>query len=418
MAGPGIRYWELATALAPRHDVTLVAPGHVDLQAHGFRVLPRGRRLDAGTIGRCDAVVCQQVSPMVLDLARRGGARLIYDAYDPVLLENLELQRSAAPRRRRAILDGLRADLGYALRHADAVACSSEKQRDLWLGAAMAVGAITPERYDRDPSLRGFIDVVPFGVQNADPAAGSPGPRRLFGLGDDDPVLLWGGGIWDWFDPLTPIRAVARLAGRRPPVRLVFMGTRHPNPAFGEMPMVRTARALAVELGVLDSRVFFNDGWVPYDQRPAWFLDADLGVSAHFDHLETRFSFRTRMLDYIWAGLPIVATEGDPFADLIVDRDLGAVVGYQDAAAFAAAVAGLLDDPGRRRTITSNLRVARAAMSWDASAAVLERLLGGVDERTPAGGTDSAMYWVRRVRTVLARDGVGATARRILRRGT
>ena len=415
MAGPGIRYWELATALAPRHDVTLVAPGHVDLPAQDFRVLPQGRRLDAA-VGRGDAVICQQLTPTLVALARRSGARLIYDAYDPVLLENLELQRTAPPRRRRVIVDSLRADLAYALRHADAVACSSEKQRDLWIGAAMAVGAITPGRYDRDPSLRGFIDVVPFGVQDADPTAASPGPRQLFGLSKDDRVLLWGGGIWDWFDPLTPIRAVARLAARSPAVRLVFMGTRHPNPAFGEMPMVRTARALAAELGILDSSVFFNDGWVPYQERPGWLLDADLGVSAHFDHLETRFSFRTRMLDYIWAGLPIVATEGDPFAELITDRDLGAVVPYEDAPAFATALAGLLDDPRRREAITSNLRVARAAMSWDASAAVLERLVAAPGDRGPASGAGAARYWARRLSTLLIRDGVGGTARRVLRR--
>jgi hypothetical protein len=42
-----------------------------------------------------------------------------------------------------------------------------------------------------------------------------------------------------------------------------------------------------------------------------------VGVSTHRDHLETRLSFRTRMLDYIWAGLPIVCTDGDHFASLV-----------------------------------------------------------------------------------------------------
>src|SRR5664280_3299763 len=46
----------------------------------------------------------------------------------------------------------------------------------------------------------------------------------------------------------------------------------------------------------------------PYTERSDHLLDADVGVSTHFDHVETEFSFRTRILDYLWTGLPIVAT--------------------------------------------------------------------------------------------------------------
>ena len=34
----------------------------------------------------------------------------------------------------------------------------------------------------------------------------------------------------------------------------------------------------------------FNDGWVPYEERGAWLLQADCAVSTHRDHLETRFA--------------------------------------------------------------------------------------------------------------------------------
>jgi hypothetical protein len=36
-------------------------------------------------------------------------------------------------------------------------------------------------------------------------------------------------------------------------------------------------------------------------------------VSTHYEHVETTFAFRTRILDYLWAGLPVVATGGDAF---------------------------------------------------------------------------------------------------------
>ena len=51
--------------------------------------------------------------------------------------------------------------------------------------------------------------------------------------------------------------------------------------------------------------------------------EADLGVSAHRDHLEARYAHRTRLLDYLWAGLPVVATRGDALAELVDRERLG-----------------------------------------------------------------------------------------------
>ena len=47
-----------------------------------------------------------------------------------------------------------------------------------------------------------------------------------------------------------------------------------------------------------------------------------------------RFAFRTRVLDYLWAGLPIATTSGDVFGELIERERLGA----RDSAARRAGV--------------------------------------------------------------------------------
>ena len=77
------------------------------------------------------------------------------------------------------------------------------------------------------------------------------------GIRQTDDVLVWAGGIYDWFDPLTLIRAVHGLAKRRPSVRLYFMGLHHPNPDVPPMQMAIDARALAEELG-LAGRMSFS----------------------------------------------------------------------------------------------------------------------------------------------------------------
>ena len=82
--------------------------------------------------------------------------------------------------------------------------------------------------------------------------------------------------------------------------------------------------------------------------RGAWLTDADIGVSAHFDDVETRFSFRTRLLDCVWAGLPTVSTEGDDVGEQIARSGGGHIVPVEDVDAWVRALAPLVDDEQAR----------------------------------------------------------------------
>jgi glycosyltransferase involved in cell wall biosynthesis len=227
-----------------------------------------------------------------------------------------------------------------ALHDAHHLVCGSDKQRDMWIGAMLGERLIDPRLYDRDPALRSVIDTVPFGVADDAPERVGEGPRERFGLAPDDEIVLWSGGIWQWLDADTAIRAVARLAERRPSVKLVFMAASSAGPARG--PEV-AARDLASSLGVLGRSVFFSDRWIPYAERGTWMLEAGANLALHHDHLEARFAFRTRFLDCFWARLPIVCTRGDALA-VRVDRDgLGATAPPGDPEAVAAVLEGVLD---------------------------------------------------------------------------
>ena len=84
---------------------------------------------------------------------------------------------------------------------------------------------------------------------------------------------------------------------------------------------------------------------MPYNDRGRYLADADIGVSTHVLHVETAFSFRTRMLDYLWAGMPVVCTEGDEFAGIVAREGLGRVVAEGDRFGLAVALRELLSDP-------------------------------------------------------------------------
>ena len=130
--------------------------------------------------------------------------------------------------------------------------------------------------------------------------------------------------------------------------------------------------------GSTDVRVFFNRAWVPYDERLAWFAEADLGVSAHRDSLEARLAFRTRVLDHIACGTPLVVTRGDVLADLVESRGMGRVVAPGDVDGWAAALAELLDDDRAYAAAGTAVRAAQEELAWTRIAEPLAELVDRV----------------------------------------
>jgi hypothetical protein len=104
---------------------------------------------------------------------------------------------------------------------------------------------------------------------------------------------------------------------------------------------------------------------VPYAERQNWLLDADCGVTTHFQHVETEFAFRTRVLDYLWASLPIVTTDGDSFADLVRRERLGVVVPPSDPAALAAALDRVLYDTEFADGCRERIAEVRERFTWE-----------------------------------------------------
>jgi glycosyltransferase involved in cell wall biosynthesis len=177
--------------------------------------------------------------------------------------------------------------------------------------------------------------------------------------------------VWNWLDPLTLIKAVERVIARHPRVRLYFPGSRHPNQGFvPDMAMRQAAVDLCEERGLSGTHVFWGD-WVPYEERQNYLLEADVGCSLHFETVESTFSFRTRVLDYIWAGLPMVVTRGDAASEWVEQYGLGAVVDYLDVEGVAAAIEGLFAVP--RTDFAARFERARRARSWQECAQPLVR---------------------------------------------
>lgn len=279
------------------------------------------------------------------------------DLYDPITLEQLEIDRGgrAGP----WLHLEYTALLSQQLRLGDFFLCATERQRDYWLGALAALGRVNHNTYDGG-DMRRLIDVVPFGLPAQSPKPGKPVLKGVLpGIAPDDRVIVWGGGVWDWLDPLTPIQAMEGVGARHPSARLVFFEAERYRSA-----MLGRAKQLAAEMGLLGRHVLLAD-WLSPDQWGACLLEADVGLSFHPASIETRFAFRTRLLDYIWAGLPIVTAGGDVLSDLVASQGLGHVVRPGDAEMLAQAVAALLDEPEARGSRREAFRQASEQYLWE-----------------------------------------------------
>jgi len=341
MAGPAIRATAMAAELVRAgHEARIASTGGVESAApaggYGLHAVAAGDDRAFRAHERwAELIVVQGYGLGQFPSLASTDRVLVADLYAPFHLELREQGRGEPEATLALRVEVAHRAIVDQLARADLLLCANERQRRLYLDELAAIGRAGGEE---------LIRVVPFGLPVEPPRPGAaPAVRGVVpGIDADSRLLVWGGGVYDWFDPLTLIRAMALLRERLPEARLLFMGTR--NPRVGSPGMVGRAVALAEQLGLAGREVVFNDDWVPYEERGAWLLEADAGVSTHRLHEETSYAFRTRILDYLWAGLPMVVTEGDGFADLVAAEDLGIVVPEEDPAALAAALESVLTD--------------------------------------------------------------------------
>ena len=373
MAGPGIRAVELSRRLAEHHQVTLVAPNAAELRGE---TLHPSEDLGAALAG-ADVFVTQGFGFPLPHLLRFRG-RLVLDLYDPVQLEQLAHMGGRPTPAQIVEVRYVRRRLQYLVGRADNLLCASRPQRALWLGWLGACGRLTPQALASDPEASRLLAVVPFGLPERPPVRDGTPLRGAIGASASDLVALWAGGLWDWMDPALAVKALALARQRVPDLRLALLAGGRPGTAAPPMRAAADEARAAAGPGV-----HFVDQWVPYEERGAWLLDADLAVSAHKPSLEAELAFRTRLLDCLWAALPAACSEGDVLASEGERQGWARTAPVGDVHAFADAMVALCD-PAENAKARAAARAAAAARTWQRSADTLLALLDAPAPPRPA----------------------------------
>lgn len=370
MAGPGIRAWEMACALSTEFKVTLAAAGKPQRIFPGLRVVGYDPKDSNYTeliayISGVDVVMAMGALFMQMPVLQTLTKPTIVDLYDPFEIEKLaQSPKIDKIHHLNMDLDSL-INLSLQGGIGDFFICANERQRDFWLGTLLASGRLNTVTYAQDTTLRKLIDIVPFGISDTPPVKKHPVLKGVVsGINPDDKVLLWNGGLWEWFDPLLLIEALIKVLVVRNDVKLYFAAGRHFNlDTVPEMPVYTKTINRCKELDLLDKHVFFGD-WIPYDDRGDYLLEADLAVSIHKPNIESHFASRTRLLDCIWADLPVITTTGDPVSQLIAASGLGKTVLSGQVDMLAETIVDMLAEPVLSQSVAQKSAPIKSELGW------------------------------------------------------
>jgi len=348
MAGSALRAWELGRVLeAAGHQVRLGGGPGSESPSEGGPAVASGAALRGAEV-----ILSPPWNLPPLALLRRRV--LILDGVTPLLAELDTMLESPGVRHRRKTA---RARLPLALARADAVLAAGEAQAEWWREA------LERARRPGVPVLH-----VPFGIPADDPPPEVWGPAEL---PDDWAVVLWWGGVWPWLDLETLLAARARLGGA--PLALVIPATARPG-GFAPAMDRETLLHMAGRHGLEPPQVIPLETWLPYAQRYRLLNRATLLAVLHHGGREAELAFRTRALDGIWAGVPLLLSEGGAVAELAREHGWGAVAPVHDPKAVAAAMELMASEREQLRC-RSAIAATREDWRWPQVARPLVKIL-------------------------------------------
>lgn len=213
------------------------------------------------------------------------------------------------------------------------------------------------------------ISVIPFGINNSVPTTSLTcrAARRRLGLGDDDKVILFFGGILPYKGLDYLIDAFLRLAAQRPEYRLIIAGRlRSGAESYFEQIQRR------IEHDPAGARILRKIEFVRDEDTELYFKAADV-LALPYTHV---FQSGVLFLGYSF-GLPVIATDVGSIREDVIEGRTGFICSPRDAADLAATIEKYFASDLFKSLDTCRRRIrdyANAKYSWQSVAHTTSRV--------------------------------------------
>ncbi len=191
-----------------------------------------------------------------------------------------------------------------------------------------------------------FVRIIPCSINDsivnapANPHPVSEPILRNIQVRDDDFVILWSGGYNTWTDVNTLFNALERIFSINQKIKFVSTGGQ-----------IESHDELTYQhfLNMINHSPyrdhFIMNGWVPFNEVPRYWQEADVGINIDLFSYEAILGSRNRILDWMQAGLPVVTTELCELSQIIRENKLGFTFKPENIESLTACILHLVQQP-------------------------------------------------------------------------
>ena len=208
------------------------------------------------------------------------------------------------------------------LRSADLFSCVSARQAYATIGELGAAG-----RLNKRTSGYEFTNVVPIGIPEEDYVHEKTVFRGKGSIKKDDFVILWTGGFNTWTDVDTLFNGLEAAMGINPKIKFVATGGEIP-----EQDIITYPHFVELISSSPLKENFLLKGWINGKDVPNYYFEADLGINIDKDIYEVKLGSKSRILDWMRAGLPVISSNVCELVEIMKKEKIGYTFKPHDAA--------------------------------------------------------------------------------------
>ena len=227
------------------------------------------------------------------------------------------------------------------LEHGDIYSVCGQPQANMMVGELAMAGRLNSRSFGYE-----FTRVI---LPGCNPTAVTPrdGQRRRLaerGIGDDAVVVLWCGGYNSWTDIDTLFAGLEHAMALESNLHYVSLGaSTYPAPDN-----VYSRFCSMIKASSFRSRYHLL-GWRSWNELTEYYVESDVGLNIDSLHYETIFGTRTRLVEMLAAGLPVVTSRGCELSELIAANGAGFVFASGDGLGLGQLLHRLARDADLRR---------------------------------------------------------------------